>query len=244
VRLLQQLAASSYTFIPTTSILLEVFDAKEMYMKPKKGGNNAQGVRLPLMIKLPKSDALRTMDQLEACISETFVLINREIDLYRYSAGFPEFTFRICQRLRKFCKETRVNRWKAYAKGCIDTCERHSAKAILDRSKLEEAPKDVKKLEILKPLDVSCMKERYEAAIAKERRLETATKPEFASSGKKGKKEEAASHVTKQKKTSKKTKTKWRRNKDDVEAKDIGEEALNKADEVAQGIDWSDDESK
>mmetsp|Transcript_1793 Transcript_1793/g.2661 ORF Transcript_1793/g.2661 Transcript_1793/m.2661 type:complete len:805 (-) Transcript_1793:93-2507(-) len=244
VRLLQQLAASSYTFIPTTSILLEVFDAKEIYMKPKKGGNNAQGVRLPLMIKLPKSDALRTMDQLEACISETFVLINREIDLYRYSAGFPEFTFRICQRLRKFCKETRVNRWKAYAKGCIDTCERHSAKAILDRSKLEEAPKDVKKLEILKPLDVSCMRERYEAAIAKERRLETATKPEFASSGEKGKKEEAASHVTKQKKTSKKTKTKWRRNKDDVEAKDIGEEALTKADEVAQGIDWSDDESK
>lgn len=240
VRLLQQLAASSYTFIPTTSILLEVFDAKEINMKPKKGGNNAQGVRLPLMIKLPKSETLRTMDQLEACISETFVLINREIDLYRYSAGFPEFTFRICQRLRKFSKETRMNRWKAYAKGCIDACERYSAKAILDRSKLEEAPKDVKKLEILKPLDAPCMKDRYGATIAKERRLETATKPEFSLPAEKSKKEHP---VAKQKKSNKKASLKKQRNMEELEAKDIGVEALEKADEVAQGIDWSDNDS-
>ena len=104
VRLLQQLAASSTFFIPTTSILLEVFDLKEISMNPKrvqKRGTDVRGLRLPLILKLPKQDTLRTAEQLDACLGEVFTLLNREIDLYRYSAGFPEFSVRICQRLRK-----------------------------------------------------------------------------------------------------------------------------------------------
>ena len=242
VRLLQQLAACSETFIPVTSILLDVIDLKEISLKPKKATTNVQGVRLPLIIKLPKSDPLRTMDQLEACIGETFVLLNREIDLYRYSAGFPEFTFRICQRLRKFSKETRVGRWKAYAKGCIDLCERHANKAIQDRSKLEEAPKDIKKLEILKPANAPNMKDRYDAAISKEKRLESATKPEVQ--------KEVERQATETKKRTQKDsgnnkKSKKSKLKVESEVDDVGEEeALERADEVAQGIDWSDDESE
>ena len=105
VRYLQQLAATTENFIPTTGVLLEVFDLKEMYMKPKhvkkRGGGGAKTFQLPLMLRLPKDDTLRTAEQLEACVSEVFLLLNREADLYRYSPGFPEFTFRICQRLRK-----------------------------------------------------------------------------------------------------------------------------------------------
>ena len=104
VRYLQQLAAASELFIPTTSILLDVFDLKEVSMSPKRvknRGNDVRGVRLPLILKLPKVDALRTSEQLDACFGEVFLLLNREVDLYRYSAGFPEFTVRICQRLRK-----------------------------------------------------------------------------------------------------------------------------------------------
>jgi nucleolar complex protein 2 len=104
VRFLQQLAAASELFIPTTSILLDVFDLKEVTMAPKRvkmRGNEVRGVRLPLILKLPKVDALRTSEQLDACFGEVFLLLNREVDLYRYSAGFPEFTVRICQRLRK-----------------------------------------------------------------------------------------------------------------------------------------------
>ncbi len=104
VRYLQQLAAASEMFIPTTSLLLDVFDLKEVTMTPKKvknARNDVRGVRLPLILKLPKNDALRTSEQLDACFGEIFLLLNREVDLYRYSAGFPEFTVRICQRLRK-----------------------------------------------------------------------------------------------------------------------------------------------
>ena len=91
-------------FIPTTSLLLDVFDLKEVTMTPKRvknRGNDVRGVRLPLILKLPKNDALRTSEQLDACFGEIFLLLNREVDLYRYSAGFPEFTVRICQKLRK-----------------------------------------------------------------------------------------------------------------------------------------------
>jgi nucleolar complex protein 2 len=104
VRFLQQLAAASETFIPTTSILLEVFDLKEVTMAPKrakKGTGDVRGVRLPVILKLPKDDPLRTAEQLDACLGETFLLLNREVDLYKFSAGIPEFTVRITQRLRK-----------------------------------------------------------------------------------------------------------------------------------------------
>ena len=104
VRYLQQLAAASETFIPTTSILLEVFDLKEVSMAPKrvkKRTGDVRGVRLPVILKLPKEDALRTVEQLDTCLGETFLLLNREVDLYKYSAGIPEFSVRICQTLRK-----------------------------------------------------------------------------------------------------------------------------------------------
>ena len=113
VRLLQQLAASTETFIPTTSLLLGVLDMKEVGMKPLRDGKGGKGkknkgssgtvrgLRLPLILKLPKENTLRTMEQLDSVLKETFVLLNREVDMYRYSPGFPEFTFAILQRLRK-----------------------------------------------------------------------------------------------------------------------------------------------
>ena len=104
VRYLQQLAAASETFIPTTSLLLEVFDLREITLAPKrikKKNSDVKGVRLPVILKLPKVDTLRTVEQLDACLGETFLLLNREVDLYKFSAGIPEFSVRICQRLRK-----------------------------------------------------------------------------------------------------------------------------------------------
>jgi nucleolar complex protein 2 len=104
VRLLQQLAAATETFIPTVSILLEALDLKEFNMKPKKiksRGATTRGVQLPFLLKLPKEDPLRTAEEQEACITELFKLLNREADLYRYSAGFPEFSMQLTLRLRK-----------------------------------------------------------------------------------------------------------------------------------------------
>ena len=106
IRLLQQLAASSEMYIPTSAILLETLDLKELNMKSKKikskgGGDTTRGIQLPFLLKLSKDDPLRTAEEQEACMVEIFKLLNREIDLYRYSAGFPEFSMQVMQRLKK-----------------------------------------------------------------------------------------------------------------------------------------------
>jgi nucleolar complex protein 2 len=100
VRLLQQLAAGAEVFIPTTPILLEVFDLPELSQPIiRKEKNNVQPITLTL--KLRADNPLRTIEEAEMCISELFNLLNRELELYRYSAGFPEFALRIGQRLKK-----------------------------------------------------------------------------------------------------------------------------------------------
>ena len=115
---------------------------------------------MSLMLKLGKEDPLRSHEQLEAAMNEFFVLLHREVELYRYSAGFPEFSIRIVVRLRQFSKETRNPRFRAYAKACIDLCDKYSKFAVQARSKLQEAPKDVKLLECLKPTTEKTMIDR------------------------------------------------------------------------------------
>jgi len=97
---LQQLAAAAEIFLPTTSILLDVFDLHELSQPPKKvHKSNIQPINLTL--RLRADNPLRSIEEMEMCLSEVFILLNREIDLYRYSAGLPEFVVRICQRLKK-----------------------------------------------------------------------------------------------------------------------------------------------
>lgn len=100
VRLLQQLAAAAEVFLPTTSILLDVFDLSEISQPPKRVQTRTVQP-LALTLKLRAENPLRSMEELEMCLAEVFVLLNRELDLYQYSAGFPEFSVRISQRLRK-----------------------------------------------------------------------------------------------------------------------------------------------
>ena len=251
VRFLQQIAASSEQYIPTTSVLLEALDLKELYMKPKRvdsRGKDIRGIRLPLILKLPKEGALRTTEQLDACLGEIFVLLNREVDLYRYSPGFPEFTVRICQRLRKYSKETKNGKYRAYSRGCIELCEKYSAEATKARSKLNEAPKDIKRLEALKPGNAPSMRERYEASIAKEKRLEQASQPALSDAAKKRARSEAAKHKEErdddEPKSKKAKKKKQKKEKVEVNQKDLENvDALEEDDEVQEGIDWdSDDE--
>jgi hypothetical protein len=133
-------------------------------------GGSARALHLSLILKLPKDDTLRTHEQLEAGMSDVFKLLEREIELYRFSAGFPEYSVRIVQCLRKFNKEVRNPRWRTFAKGCLDTCERYSKYAVQGRSKLLEAPKDVAQLECLKQHSQPTMRERHEVSVEKEQK--------------------------------------------------------------------------
>ena len=65
-------------------------------------------------------------------------------------------------------KNTKNSRWRAYARGSVDVCERQTDFAVSARSDLTTAPKDVKTLECIRPHKELPMGERYAAAVEKE----------------------------------------------------------------------------
>ena len=249
VRLLQQLAAAAETFIPTSSLLLECFEWKEWYMAPKKSQkSNAVrgGLQIDLLLKLlPKEDTLRTHEQREAGINALFLLLNREVELYRYSPGFPEFAIRIIQQLRRFAKDTNQPRWRALAKSCIETCQSYTDFAVQARSKLQEAPKDIKRLECLRPITEKSMYERHEDAIKREQ----LQKQQLAGVKAKVPKRSAPANddgddadvQPKKKQKSKKKKAKKQRGSDAAQAKASGA-MPEQEDQLEEGVDWSDED--
>ena len=79
--------------------------------------------------------------------------------------------------LFQFNKEVNNGRYRAYSKGSIELCEKYATFVVQERATLVDAPKDVRRLEALKPSNVPSMRERYDAAVSKEKRLEAATNP-------------------------------------------------------------------
>ena len=143
----------------------------------------------------------------------------------------------------QFSKQTRISRWRAYAKGCIDLCDKHASKAIEERAKLTDvAPKDVKQLEVLKPIGAPDMEMRFRQSIEKEKRLEVASRPiqkvkpvakkEENDEEVRGKLPEKADKKRKGAVKGKEVRKKVRVDESDLDQKDTLEE----------GINWSDDE--
>lgn len=152
----------------------------------------------------------------------------------------------------QFAKQTKNGKFRAYAKGCIELCDKSSRFAVLARTKLEEAPKDIKHLEILRPANTPTMKERYDMTIAKERRLEVASQPELSKVALEKNKKLIEDAVSKDivaskdngegKGGQKKNPANKKRNLEVDEQALKNTKALELEDEVQEGIDWSESE--
>jgi hypothetical protein len=164
---------------------------------------------------------------------------------------------------KQFNKEVNNGRWRAYSKGSIELCEKCSTFVSQERATLVDSPKDVRRLEALKPLNAPSMRERYDAAISKEKRLEAASNPLVSTDekktdwkGKSGKQkrqgqdndsesdddrkfdeDEEVDMAPKAKSTKKKRKAAV---VNEADLKNI--QALEEQDEVQEGIVWSDSE--
>ena len=139
----------------------------------------------------------------------------------------------------------------------MELCEKYSTFAITARATLPDAPKDVRRLEALKPTNVPTMRERYESAIAKEKRLEAATQPAMKASKKdndddknKRKRKDMGANGSDDEEekeegiaSKKKTRPKKKKKAPVVNEDDLNNvNALEEEDEVQEGI-WSDSES-
>ena len=132
----------------------------------------------------------------------------------------------------------------------MELCERYSTKIMNERANgtilADVAPKDVKQLEVLRPHSAPSMGQRFKQSLEKEKRLEAASKPIQSKSknninAKNSKKENAEEKASKTSK--KKRNKKQKRQKSDVdEALEKGNTSIDQADEVEEGINWSDEE--
>jgi nucleolar complex protein 2 len=270
VRLLHQLAAATETFVPTAAIVLDCLDYKEWHLAPKKSQSAPRALQMDASLRLPSTDkqpCLRTREQLEPAMVEIMALLSHEVELYRHSPGFPEYGVGIEQRLRKFVKETREMRWKAHARGIMDAVSRYSNAAIQARSRLSEAPRAVRELECLRPMEQPKMRERLQTLLDRERKASAAaaagvapstTKKGSSPSNKRG--HNARDDPADDKEGDETSPGKKRKQKRGSKAPDTSERASKKGhgggggggkeergnvdqeDEVREGIDWSDDD--
>jgi hypothetical protein len=164
----------------------------------------------------------------------------------------------LCTLFIQFNKEVSNGRWRAYAKGTIELCDKYSALVIQGRSTLVDAPKDVRRLEALKPTNAPSMGKRYDASVAKEKRLEVATQPLMKAKAKaspdangggiknKRKSEEVNNESDSEEEEQKRKKNKPRSKKrkavvNEADLKNV--DALKEEDEVKEGVVWSDSDS-
>ncbi|GLD95745.1 hypothetical protein PINS_up004423 [Pythium insidiosum] len=191
VKLLQQLAFATHSFVPTAPVLLEVlqmppFSTSYRGSGKGKGGNDASSstrvdLDLELAVKLSKShlDHKRVHDLL---ISRLFELLQRECDVYKFHIGFPEFTVPLLLALSKFASTCLIPRWKSLARGLIENLKKRADWIRAKRSGLEIAPKDVDKMaEFLKTERQQAVRKLLESdAEAMQKKLAEAPKDDAA----------------------------------------------------------------
>ncbi|RLN54807.1 hypothetical protein BBJ29_008667 [Phytophthora kernoviae] len=210
VKLLQQLALATNSFIPTSPALLEVLQLEPFRSSYKssggkkggaaKGNNTTTEVDLELCVKLSKTalDSKRVHDQL---IVRLFELLQRECDVYKFHVSFPEFVVPLQLSLSKFTQACAVPKWKAQGRGLSDSIKKRAEWIRTKRNGLDVAPKDLAQLDdflraereaAVKKIfekDASELQEKLDATVESNKGKEDSSeKPEETTKSKKNKK--------------------------------------------------------
>ena len=210
ITLLQRLAARAQVFIPCAAYCLDMLENPALFKKPK--GTTEAPPTLSLSIKLGK-DGLDPKNVQEALVSEAMDVLAQEVLIYRYTIAFPEYTYPIKDRVRRFAKATKSARWRALARGLVEDIEKRAAYVEKERTKRELAPTDTLAFEVLRPAAEGQdagdrLKAFLEAKAAREAEGLAATAPVPVPVGKVGGKKKEVVVVEKEKAEVKKVKKK------------------------------------
>ncbi|OQR91247.1 nucleolar complex protein [Achlya hypogyna] len=144
VKILQQLAFATNTFIPTSPVLLDIL-ALATKAKTKKQAKDTEIVELDLLVKLSKSATENKRVQ-DMVVSKVFELLQRECDVNKYSIAFPEFAVPLSLALAKFASGTNVPQWKNMARGLVANIDKRSEWIRAKRVVADIAPKELEKV--------------------------------------------------------------------------------------------------
>ncbi|CAI5727554.1 unnamed protein product [Peronospora farinosa] len=209
VKLLQQLALATNSFISTAPALLEVlqlepFRSSYKASGGKNGGKGAKGsnptieVDLELCVKLSKTalDAKRVHDQI---IVRLFELLERECDVYKFNVAFPELAVPLQLTLNKFMHACAVPKWKAQVRGLSDSIKKCADWIRSKRSGLDLSPKDTAQLD-------NFLRAEREAAVKKlfeKDATDLQEKLDVSAEASKSKREDSSENLEKKKKKKK-----------------------------------------
>ncbi|CAM9691183.1 unnamed protein product [Ectocarpus sp. 12 AP-2014] len=168
VRMRQRLAAAAELYVPCATPLLEVIRSPALFKKATASTGAPPNV--PAILRLGKTQVEEGRAQ-GAVVEEALRLLGQEMDLYRYSAAFPELVLPVLGHLKKFAKLTKVSKWRMVTRGLVETLETRATWAAQKRLELGICPSDVEGLEALRPEGAPSMRERLGASEAEVERV-------------------------------------------------------------------------
>ncbi|KAF2308596.1 hypothetical protein GH714_011070 [Hevea brasiliensis] len=139
VRMLNRIAASAGTFIPVSTLLLDMLEMKELNRRPTGGVGKAIDLRTMLKVSKP---TLKTRAYQEACVFSVIEELAEHLAQWSYSVAFFELSFVPAVRLRNFYKSTKVERFRKEIREIIHQVEANSKFTNEKRMSINFLPND------------------------------------------------------------------------------------------------------
>ncbi|XP_047165075.1 nucleolar complex-associated protein 2 [Vigna umbellata] len=139
IRMLNQIAASTHSFVPVSMLLLDMLEMKELNRPPTGGVGKA--VDLRSILKVSKL-TLKTRAFQEACVISVVEELAEHLAQWSYSVAFMELSFIPLVRLRSFCKLTKVERFRKEMRQLIRQIEASANHVNEKRMSISFLPND------------------------------------------------------------------------------------------------------
>ncbi|RCV42319.1 hypothetical protein SETIT_9G206700v2 [Setaria italica] len=120
VKMLNCIAEATGTFIPVSSLLLDMLEMKELRGRPDGGVGKAVNL---LSVKQVDKKTVKTRAFQEACIYSVVDELAKHLAQWSYSIAFFEMSFIPLVRLRSFCKTIKADRFRKEMKDLIHQIE-------------------------------------------------------------------------------------------------------------------------
>ncbi|KAG2548158.1 hypothetical protein PVAP13_9KG149000 [Panicum virgatum] len=120
VKMLNCIAEATGTFIPVSSLLLDMLEMKELRGRPDGGVGKAVNL---FSVKQVDKKTVKTRAFQEACIYSVVDELAKHLAHWSYSIAFFEMSFIPLVRLRSFCKTIKADRFRKEMKDLIHQIE-------------------------------------------------------------------------------------------------------------------------
>jgi nucleolar complex protein 2 len=145
---LHQLAASTNSFIPTASKLIDILTNPDLLLKQTP--STAAAPKIQYMVKYG-NDTINSAQVRDSIVNEVILLLRQEFEIYRYHVGLPEYSYLIIKKLKLFIKKCKIPRWKDLCRALCSQLEQYVVYAKKHRTKLGIIPKNIESFEPLLP---------------------------------------------------------------------------------------------